>query len=75
MSDRILDIQLEPNVFFQSDASANDFWEQYFELQKLTEAADMADGRFSLHLVNKATGEELTFSSVRLSAESSSISH
>lgn len=65
MSDRVLDIELEPNLLFDNESPA-DFWEQYFELQQLASAVDMADGRFSVHIVNKATGEEMKFSSIKL---------
>jgi hypothetical protein len=72
MSDRVLDIELEPNLLLDNESSA-DFWEQYFELQQLASAVDMADGRFSIHLVNKKTGEELNFSSIKLAATGDSV--
>lgn len=74
MSDRVLDIELEPNLLLDNESPA-DFWEQYFELQQLASAVDMADGRFSVHIVNKATGEEINFSSIKLAATSDSISN
>ncbi len=74
MSDRVLDFRFEPNMLTDENSAA-DFWEQYFELQKLATAVDMADGRFSLHLVNKTTGEELEFSGVKLASTEGQLSH
>jgi hypothetical protein len=74
MSDRVLDIELEPNLLLDNESSA-DFWEQYFELQQLASAVDMADGRFSVHVVNKATGEEMNFSSIKLAATGDAIAN
>ncbi len=67
MSDRILDTSREENPFTISKQSP-DFWDQYFDLQKLTTAVDMANGRFSLRIVNQNTGETHKVESVRLSA-------
>lgn len=67
MSDRIIDTSREENPFTASKQSS-DFWDQYFNLQKITTAVDMANGRFSLRIVNHKTGETHNVESVRLTA-------
>lgn len=73
MSDRILDPTREESSFTISKQSPN-FWDQYFDLQKLTTAVDLAGGRFSLRIVNHTTGETHNVESIRLrTAENSKV--
>ncbi|MCD8484122.1 hypothetical protein LRY65_03320 [Candidatus Woesebacteria bacterium] len=67
MSDRILNPSLE-NSPLQADLDKNapDFWDRYFNLQRMVSEVDYLEGRFTIDVTNHVTDETVTFENVRL---------
>lgn len=67
MSDHILNPSFQHSPLRpQLDPSAPDFWDRYFEMQKIVSEVSLLEGRFTLDITNQQTGETTTMQDVKL---------
>lgn len=70
--DRILNPHHEFSPLFSASSHqtgherAQEFWDQYFELQDMVESVYEHDGSFTLQVTNHQTGETVSMQNVRL---------
>lgn len=65
MSDRVLNPQREQNLFQQGDQMPQEFWEQYFAIQKVATMVDWQDGSFTIQVTDEKTGKTRKFKNIR----------
>lgn len=69
MSDRILDLRAEQNLFQESEQLPDDFWQRYFAIQKVATMVDWQDGSFTVQVTDERTGKTKQYDNVRFSTD------